>query len=61
MSESAATTLVGSRIIVHVCEDCGYVEGESPQAGCCPECGRRSNAVPYLARIEDRAGQVETR
>lgn len=54
-------SMMGVRILVHVCEDCGRIEGDPPQAGCCPGCGRPSNAIPYLARIEDRAGQMEKR
>jgi rubrerythrin len=29
------------RWTLHRCEDCGYMEGESPQGGCCPKCGNR--------------------
>ncbi len=36
--------------IVHECVECGYVEGESPQAGCCPKCGTGSTALPIKVR-----------
>lgn len=31
---------------IHICSECGRVEGESPQAGCCPGCGRASEPYP---------------
>lgn len=45
----------GEVITVHRCDECGRWEGESPQAGCCPGCGARSGAIPYVARIEGPA------
>lgn len=36
----------GKRITIHRCGNCGHYEGESPQAGCCPRCGRASNPIP---------------
>jgi hypothetical protein len=33
-------------ITIHVCDECGRVEGERPQAGCCPGCGTGSVAEP---------------
>lgn len=36
---------------VHECDVCGYIEGESPQAGCCPKCGSSaSTPVPVKVR-----------
>jgi uncharacterized OB-fold protein len=31
--------------LVHVCPNCGHVEGERPQPGCCPNCGRASEPI----------------
>jgi Zn finger protein HypA/HybF involved in hydrogenase expression len=40
----------GREITIHECAECGYIEGESPQAGCCPRCGIKSDAVPVKVR-----------
>lgn len=41
----------GEGFNVHICPDCGYVEGELPQAGCCPHCGRASDPIVKWAVV----------
>lgn len=37
---------VTERWTINVCSECGRIEGEQPQAGCCPGCGRQSEPIP---------------
>jgi rubrerythrin len=43
--------VIGEHVTIHRCENCGRWEGEKPQAGCCPGCGRASMPVPYVVEV----------
>jgi hypothetical protein len=43
--------LQGETVTIHRCSECGYYEGESPQGGCCPRCGRTSDPLPVEVRV----------
>lgn len=40
----------GEAIVIHRCAECGYYEGESPQGGCCPNCGTASDPIPVMVK-----------
>lgn len=50
MSQEKHTAANRQEFTVHECSECGRIEGESPQAGCCPGCGRASDAIPVKVR-----------
>lgn len=41
----------GDHLTIHVCDNCGRIEGGKPQAGCCPGCGVASEPRPYLVSV----------
>lgn len=41
----------GTEFKVHVCVDCGYIEGERPQSSCCPLCGSGSGNVATAVAV----------
>lgn len=44
---------------VNICSECGRVEGERPQAGCCPNCGIGSAPILCWAIVNHRISNVE--
>jgi len=51
----AQTVITGQEgFLVCVCSQCGNVEGEEPQAGCCSRCGIASEVVYGWAIVNHR-------
>lgn len=41
----------GTEFKVHICADCGFIEGERQQAGCCPNCGSASGNLAVAIAV----------
>lgn len=56
VSEKARRRMNGGEgFVIHICPDCGYAEGEMPQAGCCAHCGQSSDPLVCWATVNHHA------
>lgn len=55
MGGNSLSETPASQASVHICPDCGYVEGELAQAACCPHCGRLNDPLVAWATVNHHA------